>query len=353
MGSWQHLPAERREALVEGGGIVEKQPRVEPKTSTEDEAEGPSAAAVSAAAAAAAAAGSKPPTLAMAGRIFGKRRTVFSSIPIAEIQTNPKQPRQHFEEKALEDLAESIRKRGVLQPVIVRPEPDGGYTLIAGERRLRASQRAGVAQIPAMMSEDDLLEVALEENVQREDLSPLEEAEALSLLASERSLSHGDLARVINKSRPYVSNTLALTRLPDDIKQQYFSLEAPASREIMISIARQESEEAMRVLWKRVKLDAISVRSFRNEQRAANPEASSRPVLRAIRRLGRAIRGFPDPQSLPTAEVAPLRRSLIRMRNRIEKVLETLPEEPRPAPLAREAAAGSSGNSAQSESAGT
>jgi ParB/RepB/Spo0J family partition protein len=353
MGSWQHLPAERREALAEGGGIVEKEPRVEPKTSTEDEVEGPSVAAVSAAAAAAAAAGSKPPTLAMAGRIFGKRRTVFSSIPIGEIQTNPKQPRQHFEEKALEDLAESIRKRGVLQPVIVRPEPAGGYTLIAGERRLRASQRAGVAQIPAMMSEDDLLEVALEENVQREDLSPLEEAEALSLLASERSLSHGDLARVINKSRPYVSNTLALTRLPDDIKQEYFSLEAPASREIMISIARQESEEAMRVLWKRVKLDAISVRSFRNEQRAANPEESSRPVLRAVRRLGRAIRGFPDPQSLPPAEVAPLRRSLIRMRNRIEKVLEKLPEEPKPAPLVKKAAAGSAENSAQSEPAGT
>ncbi|HAC79641.1 MAG TPA: hypothetical protein DCG06_05045 [Deltaproteobacteria bacterium] len=358
MGRWEHLPEECRGTLVEGGGIVENEPRVEPKGSTEEDLEGPSVAAVSAAAAAAAAAQAKPPTLAMAGRIFGKRRTVFSSIPIVDIRTNPKQPRQHFEEKALEDLAESIRKRGVLQPVIVRPEPDGGYTLIAGERRLRASQRAGVEQIPAMMSEDDLLEVALEENVQREDLSPLEEAEALSLLASERGLSHGDLAAVINKSRPYVSNTLALTRLPDDIKKEYFAMEAPASREIMISIARQSSEEAMRTLWTRVKLDAISVRSFRNEQRAANPEASSRPVLRAVRRLSRAIRGFSDPLALASDEVAPLRRSLVRMRNRIEKVLESLPAEeesvPKPAPpMVREAAAGASGTATQSDSSGT
>ena len=334
---------------------MENEPRVKPKSSTVEVVEGPSVAAVSAAAAAAAEAQAKPPTLAMAGRIFGKRRTVFGSIPIGEIRTNPKQPRQHFEEKALDDLAESIRKRGVLQPVIVRPEPEGGYTLIAGERRLRASRRAGMNQIPAIMSEDDLLEVALEENVQREDLSPLEEAEALSLLASERGLSHGDLAAVINKSRPYVSNTLALTRFPDDIKKEYFSLESPVSREIMISIARQESDEAKRKLWTRVRLDAISVRSFRNEQRAAHPEAGSRPVLRAVRRLGRAIRGFPDPLSLEPAELAPLRRSLVRMRNRIEKLLESLPAdtEALPAPLVHKAAAGSSGAPAQSDPTAT
>jgi hypothetical protein len=146
--------------------------------------------------------------------------------------------------------------------------------------------------------------------------------------------------------------------LPDDIKKEYFAMEAPASREIMISIARQSSEEAMRTLWTRVKLDAISVRSFRNEQRAANPEASSRPVLRAVRRLSRAIRGFSDPLALASDEVAPLRRSLVRMRNRIEKVLESLPAEeesvPKPAPpMVREAAAGASGTATQSDSSGT
>jgi len=325
---------------------VENEPLAGSKDTAAEELEGPSAKAVSAAAAAAAAAQGKGPTLAMAGRIFGRRRTVFGAIPIDQVRANPMQPRQHFEEKALDNLAESIRKRGVLQPVIVRPEPEGGYTLIAGERRLRASQRAGVEQIPAMMSQDDLLEVALEENVQREDLSPLEEAEALSLLATERGLSHGDLAAVIHKSRPYVSNTLALTRLPDDIKKEYFSLESPVSREIMISIARQDSEEAMRVLWMRVKLDAISVRSFRNEQREAAPEAASRPVLRAVRRLGRAIRGFSDPGTLDPAEALTLRRSLVRMRNRIEKIIEALPEA---APIPQKRARAATATSAADE----
>lgn len=291
---------------------------------------GHSVAAVAAAAAAAAGAGAgsnEGLRFAMGGRLFGKQRTVFAAVPINQVHPNPKQPRQYFDEKALDDLADSIRKRGVLQPVIVRRDEGGSYTLIAGERRLRASQRAGVEHIPAIMSDDDLLEVALEENVQREDLSPLEEAEALSVLASDRDLSHGDLAQLIHKSRPYVSNTLALTRLPNDIKQEYFSQGAPIAREIMISIARQDNEEVMRKLWTRVKLEAISVRSFRSEQRAEKPEKPSRPVLRAVRRLGRALKGIASPQELAPAETMQVRRSLLRLRGRIDKMLAVLPSE--------------------------
>ena len=328
------------DAVVDDGSVAEAGSAA---GGAAQEAEGHSAKAVSAAAEAAAAAaagdGHEGMRFAMGGRIFGKKRTIFAAVPIDAITTNPKQPRQHFDEKALTDLADSIRKRGVLQPVIVRREEDGSYTLIAGERRLRASKLAGVEHIPAIMSEDDLLEVALEENVQREDLSPLEEAEALSLLASERELSHGDLAKVIHKSRPYVSNTLALTRLPTAIKQEYFALGAPISREIMISIARQDGEEAMHALWKRVKLDAISVRSFRNEQRENKPEAASRPAIRAVRRLGRALKEIESPAAMEPAEALKLRRSLVRLRGRIERMLGELPtevptEQPAPSPAA-------------------
>lgn len=330
----------------EGDAVVDEGSGAEaggPAEGAEQGPEGHSARAVSAAAeaaAAAAAGGTEGMRFAMGGRIFGKRRTIFAAVPIAAVLTNPKQPRQYFDDKALNDLADSIRKRGVLQPVIVRREEDGTYTLIAGERRLRASKLAGVEHIPAIMSEDDLLEVALEENVQREDLSPLEEAEALSLLASERDLSHGDLAKVIHKSRPYVSNTLALTRLPTEIKQEYFAMAAPISREIMISIARQESEEAMHALWKRVKLDAMSVRSFRNEQRAKEPEAASRPAIRAVRRLGRALKDIDSPAAMAPEEALKLRRSLVRLRGRIERLLGELPTEvpaePAPQPAAGE-----------------
>jgi ParB family chromosome partitioning protein len=264
------------------------------------------------------------PHFAAAGQVIGRRRTVFAAVPIAVIKPNPLQPRQHFDEQSIEELAESIRARGLLQPIIVRRERDGGYTLIAGERRLRAAERAGVGLVPAILSDDDLLEVALEENVQREDLSPLEEAEALAALAAERNLSHADLAQVIHKSRPYVSNTLALTRLPREVKQEYFSDGAVVAREILISIARQETPEAMRALWKRVRLESISVRSFR-ERAAKREPAPANEALRAARKLGRALRAL-DTSALDAAEARVLRRALARVVRRVADTLAVLDE---------------------------
>jgi ParB family chromosome partitioning protein len=262
------------------------------------------------------------PHFAAAGQVIGRRRTVFAAVPIAVIKPNPLQPRQHFDDQSIDELADSIRARGLLQPIIVRRERDGGYTLIAGERRLRAAERAGVGLVPAILSDDDLLEVALEENVQREDLSPLEEAEALAALAAERNLSHADLAQVIHKSRPYVSNTLALTRLPRDVKQEYFADGAVISREILISIARQESPDAMRALWKRVRLESISVRSFR-EREAKREPAPAAETLRAARKLSRAL-GALDASTLEVADARVLRRALTRAAKRIAAALAVL-----------------------------
>lgn len=248
---------------------------------------------------------------------------MFAAVPIAIIKPNPLQPRQHFDEESIEELAASIRARGLLQPIIVRRERDGGYTLIAGERRLRAAERAGVGLVPAILSDDDLLEVALEENVQREDLSPLEEAEALAALAAERGLSHADLAQVIHKSRPYVSNTLALTRLPREVKQEYFADGAVISREILISIARQETPEAMQALWRRVRLESLSVRSFRDKQQARRQPPPSAETLRSARKLNRTLRGL-DAAALPTAEAVALRRALVRTQRSIAQTLAAL-----------------------------
>jgi len=266
--------------------------------------------------------GLRAPHFAAAGQVIGRRRTVFAAVPIAVIKPNPLQPRQHFDDEAIEDLAASIRARGILQPIIVRRERDGGYTLIAGERRLRAAERAGVGLVPAILSDDDLLEVALEENVQREDLSPLEEAEALSALASERGLSHAELAQVIHKSRPYVSNTLALTRLPREVKQEYFADGAVVSREILISIARQETPEAMQALWRRVRLESLSVRSFRHQQMKRTPQQSA-DALRAVRKLSRALRGL-DVSAMEPAEAKILRRAMLRATRGIAATLERL-----------------------------
>ena len=267
------------------------------------------------------------PRFAMAGQIFGRRRTVFAAIPVSDIKPNPHQPRQHFDPETLGELAESIRERGLLQPVIVRRDEANGYTLVAGERRLRAAEMAGVGLIPAILSDHDLMEVALEENIQRQDLNPLEEAEALAVLASERNHTHADLAKLIHKSRPYVSNTLTLTRLPDEIKREYLSEGAQVPREIMISVARQESPEQMLALWKRVKLGTLSVRSFRNEGQSSQPKVSqANQVLRTSRKFGRAVRQMGPVGALDEAQAKTLRRTLLRTRKAIDRLLAELPE---------------------------
>ena len=267
------------------------------------------------------------PRFAMAGQIFGRRRTVFAAIPVSDIRPNPHQPRQHFDPETLGELAESIRERGLLQPVIVRRDEANGYTLVAGERRLRAAEMAGIGLVPAILSDHDLMEVALEENIQRQDLNALEEAEALAVLASERNHTHADLAKLIHKSRPYVSNTLTLTRLPDEIKREYLSEGAQVPREIMISVARQENPEQMLALWKRVKLGTLSVRSFRNEGQSSQPKVSqANQVLRTSRKFGRAVRQMGPVGALDEAQAKTLRRTLLRTRKSIDRLLAELPE---------------------------
>ena len=141
-------------------------------------------------------------------------------VPVELISPNPRQPRQAFDEEGLVALAESLRERGVLQPVLVRPQPGGKYELIAGERRWRAAQLAGLETIPAVVQphEDaESLELALIENMAREDLNPVEEARACSLLVDELGLTREDVGRRVGRSRVAVSNLMRLLDLPDEV----------------------------------------------------------------------------------------------------------------------------------------
>src|SRR3954469_1391427 len=140
-------------------------------------------------------------------------------IPVELIAPNPRQPRNHFDEATLAGLAESVRHRGVLQPVLVRPVAGGTYELIAGERRWRAAQLAGLEVIPALVRESDdaqALEVALIENMAREDLNPVEEARACAALVEELGLTREEVGRRVGRSRVAVSNLLRLLDLPDE-----------------------------------------------------------------------------------------------------------------------------------------
>lgn len=153
-----------------------------------------------------------------------ERARGLRKVAIDLIKANPKNPRRLFREEDLEELASSIRQHGMLQPVVVRPDPAGerGYELIAGERRWRAAQMAGIHEIPVVIQEvtdKEALEIAIIENVQRQDLNPLEEAFGYDQLIQEFNYTQNDLASVIGKSRSHVANTLRLLKLPEPVKQ--------------------------------------------------------------------------------------------------------------------------------------
>jgi ParB family chromosome partitioning protein len=144
-------------------------------------------------------------------------------LPLDEVKANPRQPRTHVDTQELQELADSIRRHGVLQPVIVtRGRSDSGYVLVAGARRLQAARIAGLAHIPALVrqvSQQQHLELALIENLQRADLNPLESAEGYRLLAEEFGLSHEEIADRVGKSRTAISNSLRLLKLSAQVRQ--------------------------------------------------------------------------------------------------------------------------------------
>lgn len=147
-------------------------------------------------------------------------RSDLKLLPIERIQPNPDQPRRHFHETEMQELAESIREKGVIQPIVVRPVSDGQYQIVAGERRWRASQSARLHEIPAIVrdySDRDIIEIAIIENIQRADLDPIEEAAAYQKLIDAHGYSQEEIARSLGKSRSHVSNMIRLLALSPEI----------------------------------------------------------------------------------------------------------------------------------------
>lgn len=160
------------------------------------------------------------------GAIFIENDTEDKSggvtLNISEIEPNRSQPRKEFDEQALSELADSISKHGLLQPLLVRPLALGGYEIVAGERRYRACRMAGITEVPVIireLTESETMELALIENLQREDLTPLEEAEGYQALMSEHGMTQEEVAQSVGKSRPAVANALRLIKLPDSVKE--------------------------------------------------------------------------------------------------------------------------------------
>ncbi|RKF19058.1 ParB/RepB/Spo0J family partition protein [Altericroceibacterium spongiae] len=149
-----------------------------------------------------------------------ERPAGLTNLPVASIEPHPQQPRTHFDEEALEELAASIAQRGVIQPVIVRRLDNGRYQLVAGERRWRAAQKAQLHEIPALirdLEEREVMALALIENIQRENLSPVEEARAYQRLADQEKMTQAEISRLVEKSRSHVANLQRLLALPEEV----------------------------------------------------------------------------------------------------------------------------------------
>lgn len=162
------------------------------------------------------------PEVAVHEVVLPAKDSAFQLIPTSLITANADQPRKTFNTETIEELASSIREKGVLQPIIVKKKSGGTFEIVCGERRFRAAVLCGLAEVPAIIkdiADEDFLEWALIENIQREDLNPIEEAEAYQRLVEERMISQEEVAKRVGKNRVTVTNTLRLLRLPQEVKQ--------------------------------------------------------------------------------------------------------------------------------------
>lgn len=204
--------------------------------------------------------------------------SAVETIDVSKIQSNPWQPRTHFEEEQLESLAQSIRRHGVIQPIVLRKLSEGQFQLVAGERRLMAAKRAGLESIPAVvraLDDGDMLVVALVENIQREDLGAVERARAFKRLTDEHGLSHQEIADAAGLARPTVSNALRLLELDEA------SIAALERGEISEGHARallaEPDVEARKRLLDRMNQERLSVRSIEEEVKTGDRKGAAKP----------------------------------------------------------------------------
>ena len=200
------------------------------------------------------------------------------TLKISEIEPNRSQPRKEFDEKALSELAESISEHGLLQPLLVRPLTLGGYEIVAGERRYRACRMAGLTEVPVIireLNESETMELALIENLQREDLTPLEEAMGYEVLMNEHGFTQDEVSKSVGKSRPAIANALRLLKLPEGVKELLKENKISAGHaRALLSL---ENEDDMLELAELIVAKDLSVRQTeklcKNASKEKKPEA--------------------------------------------------------------------------------
>jgi len=219
---------------------------------------------------------------------------------IEEILPNRSQPRKHFDESKLQELAESIKEKGILEPLIVR-RVDQGYELIVGERRWRAAQKAGLKEVPVLVKEiegSDAVEISLIENLQREDLNPIEEAEAFKRLTEEFHISQGELSTRIGKDRTTITNTIRLLRLPMEVKNQLFQnrITSGHARAILSLETKEKQKELCALIIKKGlsvrEAEALAKRWSERPKRKVTPDRRRADLESQLNSLQDSLRRY-------------------------------------------------------------
>ena len=233
----------------------------------------------------------QPAATSDAGAVTSNGRT----LPIELIRRNPEQPRRHFDEAEIESLAQSIREKGLLQPILVRPAPDaqGEYQIVAGERRWRAAQRAGLREAPVVireLSDAEALEIAILENVQRSDLNAIEEAAGYKALMERFGRTQEAVAQAVGKSRVHVTNTLRLLALPEEVQSYLVDGKLTPGHARAIMGSADEAGFARRVIAEGLSVrQAEALSKAPAEKTAPAPKGKDVNTLDLERRLGEAL----------------------------------------------------------------
>jgi len=226
---------------------------------------------------------------ALIGEESGAERNTVLEIDVNELDTNLQQPRKRFDEEKLAELAQSIKTYGIVQPIIVQRMGDR-FTIIAGERRYRAARLAGLSEVPVVIkdySEQEFMEVSLVENLQREDLNPIEEAQAMRMLMDEHQLTQDELSGRLGKSRSAVANTLRLLSLPEEVRELVISGELSSGHARCLVAMKSDSDKVM--LARRIVAQGLSVRAAEAlAAAAADKKSEQRPKKKAAPEIEQA-----------------------------------------------------------------
>lgn len=231
------------------------------------------------------------PTVAIPAPMPGTEVAQVHWIPVEQIVPNPRQPRTLFNDEKLQDLARSIQEKGILEPLIVRPLEGGGFELVAGERRLRAAQLIGRAEVPVLFRALDdraSLEIALIENLQREDLNPVDEARAYQKLAEEFGRTHADISKEVGKDRSTITNLLRILRLPDSVLEEV-SRGTLSVGHARVLLAFEDRDEQLK-LGRRMLEEAWSVRQAERHLAERSTPRSKKAAAPAPQRDRQVVR---------------------------------------------------------------